>query len=258
MDAATARTYRDAIGRELRALRQARRWTQSELARRLGMTQSWLSRIEKGDASLSAEQLLHAARIFNAGLDRFLPRARGPASARIQNALARLGASHLHETEDALPTERLSEAGSVIQEVLATPPSPRHVSALAPVVVEQISHLNLSHLRGRCAETGLERRLGWALDNAKRALELELGPGASLPGRVRVKYQRALNHLSLPHVSPPPATSAEDIFDADIASRETLKEARKVRSDISRKWRLLTFLQPEDFRSALRQVYGRD
>lgn len=252
------KNYRTAIGRELRELRQERRWTQAELAGRLGVSQGWLSRIEKGEASLSAEQLLYAARIFNASVDRFLPKKRGPAASQIQNALARLGAVHLVETEDVLPSEHLSEAVNVILEVLSAPESPRHVSGIAPVLVEQIPHLDLRRLRARLAEAGLARRLGWLLDNAKQAIEEELESPEALSRSTRVKYNRALSYLSLPHVSPPPETPEEEIFDPGIASEQTLVEVRKQQSAISRKWGMLTFLQPEDFRAALRQVYGPD
>lgn len=252
-------TYRKEIGRQVRQLRRQRRWTQAELAGRLGVTQGWLSQIEYGNASLNAEQLLYIARLFNAGLDRFLPKKKGAVGSQIQNALARLGSVHLQESEEVLPTDRLSEAAVVIREVLAAPESPRHATALAPVLVEQGPHLNFGPLRGQLAEMGLERRLGWALDNTKWAIEKELRTPSVLSRKVIFKYRRALDHLSLPWVSPPPAASLlEDILDPDIAGEASLAEVRKKRSEISKKWGILSFMQPEDFRHALRQVYGPD
>lgn len=259
MKAIALKTYRKEIGRQLRHLRQQRRWNQAELAKRLGLSQGWLSQIENGNASLSAEQLLYIARIFNASFDRFLPKKRGSTGSQIQNALARLGAAHLYETEGVLPTDRLSEAANVIREVLAAPESPRHVTGIAPVLVEQAPHLNLGRLRGQFAETGLERRLGWVIDNTKRAIEKGLEPPSSLSRETTFKYRRALNYLSLPWLSPPSAAApTEDIFDPDIAGEASLVEVRQKSSDLSKKWGILTFIQPEDFQSALRQVYGPD
>jgi len=259
MDTTTLRTYRREIGKQLRRLRQEHRWSQVELARRIGVSQGWLSQIESGNASLNAEQLLYIARLFNVSFDHFLPKKKGDPNSQIQNALARLGATHLHESEEVLPTERLSEASNVIREVLAAPESPRYVTGLAPVLVEQSPHLNLSLLRGQFAKTGLERRLGWVLDNTKWALQKEINASPSPSRETVFKYRRALNHLSLPWVSPPSAPKlTEDIFDPDIAGETSLEEARKKRSELSRKWGILSFIQPEDFQSALRQVYGPD
>jgi len=229
------------------------------LAKRLGLSQGWLSRIERGDASLSAEQLLYATRIFNASVDRFLPKRRGPSGDQIQNALARLGAAHLLELEGAFPTERLSDALNVIQEVLTTPDNPRHVSALTPVLVEQAAELRLPALRKRLAEAGLERRLGWLVDNTRWVLVRELEETKSIPLRTLNKYRRALSRLSHAGFEPLARTEpSEDIFDSTIVSDASIDEARKERSEISARWGILSFLQPQDFQSALRQVYAPD
>ncbi|MFC1679415.1 helix-turn-helix domain-containing protein [Elusimicrobiota bacterium] len=255
----TLGTYREEIGQRVQHLRQQRHWTQTELAVRLGLSQGWLSQIENGNASLTAEQLFYVSGIFNESVDSFLPRKRGPADSRIQNALARLGAAHLHETDEVLPTDRLRDAADVIREVLVAPESPRHVTAIASVLVQHIPHLKIGHIRGRLIGTGLERRLGWVLDNTKAAIERELEDPGLLPRVVRVKYGRALSYLSLPWVGPPSSASpVEDIFDADIASEESLARVREERSDLSKKWGILSVIQPGDFRAALRQIHGTD
>ena len=86
---------RSEIGARLRDLREARRWTQAELAQRLAMSQPQVSQVERGLASLSAEQLLEALRVFNVTADHFAPSLRATVDVALGNAIARLGASQL-------------------------------------------------------------------------------------------------------------------------------------------------------------------
>src|SRR5687768_17386784 len=92
---------RQGVCAKVRDLRLGRRWTQAELAVRLGMSQSRLSQVERGEGSFTAEQLIEILRLFNVPLDQFIP-APDP-DAELQNAFARLGAFHLRESPDVLP-----------------------------------------------------------------------------------------------------------------------------------------------------------
>ena len=49
---------RTLISNKVRTLREGRHWTQAELAKRLGISQGWLSTIERGQGSFTAEQFL--------------------------------------------------------------------------------------------------------------------------------------------------------------------------------------------------------
>lgn len=60
----------------------------------------------------------------------------------------------------------------MIREVLVDGRNPRHIAALAPVVVAQIRQISLSKLWSEFAALGLERRLGWALENTSEALKV--------------------------------------------------------------------------------------
>ena len=51
--------YRKEIAAGVKALRQKRGWTQKELAELLGLSQNWLSELENGKGSFSAEQIFH-------------------------------------------------------------------------------------------------------------------------------------------------------------------------------------------------------
>lgn len=118
------------IAAQVRHLRTERRWTQAELAKGIGLSQARLSEVERGDGSFSAEQLLEILRLFNVTLDVFTERA--AADDELQNALARLGATHLRTVPGALPSVRFGGARAVVREVLLSPgtrasssPSPR-------------------------------------------------------------------------------------------------------------------------------------
>jgi hypothetical protein len=199
---------------------------------------------------------------FNVPLDYFAPPKKS-APSRLQNALARLGASHLRETEGLLPSERLIQAQEVIREVLVAAESARQIAALAPVFVNQGSHLNLNKLKFDLEKTGSLNRLGWLLDNLSEAVKSEAGKGS---GRGwGVDYVAALSllesaaNLLLPSF-PPPSSSPEEVLEPELlgAGEKTLKEVRASRSKWSKKWRILTRIQPADFIHALRESRGAD
>lgn len=245
------------IAAKFRALRQERRWTQVRFAGLLGLSQNRLSEIERGKGSFTAEQLFVVLKTFNLQLDYFMP-ARPGQVPQIQNALARLGARHLKEDSAAVPTERLKEAGDAIVEALVAARSPRQITAIAPVVVNQIDNLNLNLLRLKLAEAGFERRLGWVLENT---LEAVCGELVSLRGEWRPKYRRAelvlRNLLAHWHV-PGGGKAAEDILDRDILSPETLSQVKAALPPLCKKWGIITRLTAGDFAAALRGARGAD
>lgn len=255
----TAAKLRVTVSGKVRRLRQERRWTQARLAALLGLSQNRLSEIERGEGSFTAEQLLVLLRTFNVPVDFFYPGK--PAEERqIQNALARLGASHLIESPDVLPSDRLKEASDAIRETLVTAESPRCITGVAPVLVDHIHNLNLNRLKGQLAEVGLDRRLGWTLENTLEAIRGELR--RELPRDWLLKYRRAETALKL-FLAPWLAfvgdkQAPEDILDSVIVSEETVKELRAESSRISRRWRIVSRIRLDDFAHALRSVRGAD
>ena len=245
------------ISRKVRALREGRRWTQAELSRRLGLSQSRLSEIEQGKGSFTAEQFLAILKLFNVPVTHFAPARR--TSADLQNALARLGANHLIENRDVLPSDRLETVANVIREVLVSPDSPRHITSLAPVLVQNIDRVSLRKLQAELIEVGLERRLGWVIANTLEAIRSELAHG--LPRKWTVLYRRAELVLSnflesstrarARRASTRRASTSIDILDSDILSTKTLDEVQAASSGLSQRWGIATGLQPEDFIEAL-------
>jgi len=259
----TLEKERSSIAARVRELRRGRRWTQAELSARLGLSQARLSEIERGAGSFTAEQFLLILKLFNATVSDFTVAVRD-VDAEIQNALARLGALHLHESSDVLPSAQIESVGEALREGLAAG-SPRLITALAPVLVLNVNRVNLKKLRAELTEAGLERRLDWLVDNTIDALRNELAHGKA-PRPWTQRYRRALLVLEtfLDFVRPPARAGsspreayAPDILDAHIRSKETLKEVATSSSPSSQRWGIVTTLQPEDFVSALKAARAR-
>ncbi|MBI5595579.1 MAG: helix-turn-helix transcriptional regulator [Elusimicrobia bacterium] len=243
------------ISAHVRELRIERHWTQKSLAAELGLSQSRLSEIETGQGAFTAEQFLRVLQLFNVTVDRFAAR-RTEIASQLQNAIARLGASHLFESDTVLPSERLQEVLPVIRETLVAPESSRQVTGLAPVIVNHINDINFSRLESELAALGRERRLYWLIDSVQEAVEHE--DGKDLPREWRIRYRRtaALCGLSLRHWS---AQSARidvipDVLDPVIASAESLAEVQAEASEAARRWRIVTRIKAEDFVDALREA----
>jgi transcriptional regulator with XRE-family HTH domain len=239
----------------VRALRKERGWTQSELAGRLGLSQSRLSEIERGDGSFTAEQFLLILRLFNVTTSRFTGERHDP-QAQLQNALARMGAHHLHESRDVPPAGDRDDVARLLRDALALG-DPRLTTALAPVLVAQVDGVSLRKLHLDLADVGLERRLAWLAENTALAIEHEL---ASHPPRSWAQRGRRAAFVldtflgSLPKgpASSPVTPPSPDILDSTIRSKKTLDEVLAASSPISRKWGIVTTLAPADFSQALR------
>ncbi len=246
---------RTEIARKIRALREERHWTQADLSKGLGLSQSRFSEIERGQGSFTAEQFLEVLKLFNVPVSHFAVE-QGGSGSKIQNALARLGAIHLHEISDVLPSERLEEAGDVVRETLLGAESPRHITSLAPVLVRNIDRINLNKLHAQFLEYGLERRLAWLIENTLTAVRHELAGG--LPRKVAILYGKAEFMLGACLENVPfnrsrrNSVEALDILDAQILSEKTLKEVQNSISTISHQWGIATALQPGDFIEALK------
>jgi transcriptional regulator with XRE-family HTH domain len=243
---------RSQIGAKVRALRTNRRWTQAELAQRLELSQARLSEIERGQGSFSAEQLLEIFLLFNVDPSYF---AQGPSRAshedQLWNAAARLGAAHLMESEDVLPSQRVQQVHDVLREGLAYARSPRLLTALSAVLVARADELQLHHVEEQLARLGLSHRLSWLVESTLAALHLllEAAPGRALA----LLYRRAEVVLASWLHTPRPKRSAQaaDVLDADIRSDKSRAVAGKKRSTISRKWGIVSELQPADFARAI-------
>jgi transcriptional regulator with XRE-family HTH domain len=247
------------IGERVRELRRERHWTQAELATKLDLSQGRYSEIERGKGSFTAEQFLSILKLFNAPLSDFEDRGSDP-HARVQNAIARLGAEHLSEVDEVLPSEQLTSVGDVIREALVLG-TPRLLTGLAPVLVRNIDHVHLGSIGSQMIRYGLERRLGWLVENTVEAIRARLAASPPRPWTRRYKQadvalQSFLNYVVsgpyrslFDHANAPP-----DILDHVIRTPETLAAVTATSSQPSKRWNIVTRLQPSDFEDALRAV----
>lgn len=228
---------------------------QAELARQLDISQGSLSLIERGSQSLSAEQFIVLLQLFNVPPSAFVSSPHDDAGKPLQNALARLGASHLHERADVVVDE--ADVHGVVRDALVSG-DPRHVTALGPVLVRNVGLVNFARVSVELQKVGLERRLPWLLENVLVALETERSQ--ALPRAVATLYRRTRLVIdlfvhsvaeALPRPDAPP-----DILDRSITTEKSVRDAEAHASEPSRRWRVVTTLQPDDFRAALESARG--
>lgn len=248
------------IGDILRALRKKRGLTQGDLAKLLAVSQSNLSEIESGKASLSAEQFLVLLKYFNVPATAFEP-SLADEGGTIQKALAAQGAYNLVEDPSILPSERLAQVETVIREVLVEGGPARSLTALGPVLLRNIDKINFTRLYARIRDLNLDLRFLWLLDNLLEAFGIE--KEATKDRKLRLALTRAEGVLQRQRgiallKTPPPKRDLEGILEEDsldqsFVSIKSVEEVRRKSSDISRTWGILTTLQPQDFVHALRE-----
>jgi len=242
------RKISEQIGEVVRETRRKRGWAQAELAERLELSQPRLSEIERGVRDLSAAQFLRFLEITNTSITRFLVEIPSEEAA-LQNALVRHGATHLRQL-DAFPTAPDS-AGALVVEVLGGAPSPRHVSALAPVLVRSADAISLPEVARRLRHDGRAHRLGWLVESVHEVI------GAERPrAEDRRMFRRADTLLASfqrhETVRPPPPDQPIDMLDRDIRTLATADQVFDEASPTARRWRIATRLRAEDFANALR------
>jgi transcriptional regulator with XRE-family HTH domain len=59
------------VGQKIRQIRKSRRWTQSDLAGRIGVTQSDLSRMENGEYKVGLDTLFRILQVFELSMSHF-------------------------------------------------------------------------------------------------------------------------------------------------------------------------------------------
>lgn len=244
--------YRRTIGASLRELRKGRQWTQVELAQRLELSQGYLSMIERGEGSLTAEQFVEALGLFNVSAARFVGQEHQDRHEELQNALARHGATHLRVSEEVVSSDRYEDVGDAIQAALAVGDA-RLVAAIAPVVVNSADRLNLKKIDLDLARSGLERRLSWAADSTREAIASELS--ASPPREWARDCRRAALVIDTYLNTLPPERQEQahsDLLDPNIRSARGASRVHAKASDVAKRWGIVTSIQTQDFAEALR------
>jgi transcriptional regulator with XRE-family HTH domain len=241
------------ISSALRRLRQERRWSQSEFAQKLGISQSRLSEIESGKGSISAEQLITVMQTFNVPLNYFVKTKATDPEAPLRNAIARLGGSQLTEDPNILPSEKLNDIYTVIFETLVGGASSRLITSLVPVIINNAPHVNFSYIQKKLAKYRLENRLYWIGEGIIRALDQRLT--TFVPREQSLKYRRAKtildNFFGIELRINKGRDFHEDLLDSDIASQKTLDQIKVSRDDLANKWHIVTRITEDDFYQSL-------
>jgi transcriptional regulator with XRE-family HTH domain len=239
------------IGRRVREARIKRGWTQAELAARLDLSQGRLSQVERGDGSFTAEQFLEILKIFNLSISDFVV-ARDERAA-LQNELVRLGAGHLRVSPSAIAERGVDAFALVVRDALLSG-SPRLITALAPVLVEKIDHVSLSSLLIMARSHGLERRVGWLLDNVQDAVRSALH--RTRGGLATLRYSRALivlrpfleeaslhGPLSLKRLGADGEARPSDVLDTDIRGDKSFEQTWRRAHPIAKAWGVVTAIR---------------
>ena len=208
----------------------------------------------RGRGSFSAEQLLEIFRLFNVDPSDFATdQHRTGYEDQLWSAAARLGASHLMESEDVLPSQRVQQVHDLLREGLAYARSSRLLTALASVLVARADQLQLHHLEEQLARLGLAHRLLWLAQNTVTAVQslLSAAPRGALARRYRRADVVLISWLNTARPKRAVALRAPDVLDADIRSDKSRELAEERRSAISRRWGIVSELQPEDFARAI-------
>jgi transcriptional regulator with XRE-family HTH domain len=103
------------VGRKIRRLRKERQLTQTELSSRIGVQQSDLSRMEKGEYRVSLDTLFKILAEFDLSIGEFFDDVAkeppGPREMRIAREFTSLPAEAQREVEDFIAFKRVQDQG---------------------------------------------------------------------------------------------------------------------------------------------------
>ena len=141
--------------------------------------------------------------------------------------------------------------------------SPRLLTALGPVIVRNVDRINLRGLYTELAAVGLERRMAWLVENVRDAVASLIA--TALPSAWSKRYRRTLvvldaflDFTTSHNATDFSSTSAPDILDSDIRSKQSLIKVQASSTAASKRWGIVTSLQPLDFGNALKDAHASD
>jgi|ERR1700693_2411875 len=226
---------------DLRQGREAAQLTQMEAAGKLGVSQPYLSLLEKGDRKVSAKLARKLVTLYHLSpvVLRFTVKAttaKPPAvpaqtMAEELSALGYPGFSHLRSRRKRNPAEVLFSA--LAQEDLES-----RLSEALPWVVLQYTDLDWNWLVSAAKQHDLQNRLGFVTTFAVRVAERQ---GDSSKAAVLKRYENLLEHARL---------AKEDTFCHESLSKAEREWLEQERSEDARHWNVLTDLRPEHVKYA--------
>jgi transcriptional regulator with XRE-family HTH domain len=232
----------------LRRLRHERRLTQVELALALGVSQPQLSKIEKGQGLISAQQLILLLLKYSLPLSYFIPAAKvRDEEDALQNALVYLGASHLREIPDVIVHEKFTRAEEAIATTLISKSSPRLIAALVPVIVKHCENINFLEIAERLCVHGIENRLWWIVEGTFFAVQERL-KDPFLPRDFHRQYQTAFLLLERKKIDSSAVREhlKLDELDQGLISAKTVKLVKDDRDELAEDWGIITRIKLRD------------
>jgi transcriptional regulator with XRE-family HTH domain len=220
----------------LRQGREAAQLTQMEAAGKLGVSQPYLSLLEKGDRKVSAKLARKAVTLYHLSpvVLRFtakvaaakLPAVPAQTVAEELSALGYPGFSYLRSRRKRNPAEVLLSA-------LAQGDLESRLSEALPWVVLQYPDLDWDWLVSAAKQHDLQNRLGFVTTFAVRVAERQ---GDSSKAAMLKRYESLLEHARL---------AKEDTFCHESLSEAEREWLAQERSEDARHWNVLTDLRPE-------------
>ncbi len=222
-------------GNQLREARKLKGWNQQQAARRLGVSQTYLSLMEKGRRRVPEKFAVKAVRVY--GLSAALlpvsssqdhsPAADGGKLAMELAALGYPGLSYLKSGR------RKKNPAELLLSALGNDNLESRLVEALPWVVLRFPNLNWRWLTQAAKARDLQNRLGYVTNVARRLAELR---GEREKASLLANEESALERSRL---------AREDTLCHESLTEAEKKWLRKNRPPEARHWRLLTDLRPE-------------
>jgi transcriptional regulator with XRE-family HTH domain len=219
---------------EMRAGRERRGWSQEQAARRLGVSQPYLSLMEQGGRRVPERLARKAADLYGLSAavlptetswDGVLP-AGGDALARDLAALGYSGFSHLRPGRKKNPAE-------VVLRALSAPDLDSRLTEALPWVLLKFPDLDWGWLVAAAKLNDLQNRLGFVTGVARRLAERS---GEAEVAELLARQESGLERSRL---------AREDTLCHESLTEAERRWLREHRPPEAKHWRLLTDLSPE-------------
>lgn len=253
----TLENYKNQIGTAIKQARLSRKLTQREVAYLIDLSQSRYSEIENGKGSFTAEQMVVLMAKFNLSISDIIKLSSKEKMLERQKSLAYYGADYLLEDEEIPPTRKRQNLTDFIRDILmGIDMTGREIAALAPIIVKDIDEINFYKLQSEFVGTGLKGRVPWLFENTIQAIEIEQqndklsneSKKILLWATPKLKAFLDAFEKSITLTDKDP----EDSFSSKI-SEKTWHDLEKERTEISKKWKIMSRLSPLDFSKAIEE-----
>src|SRR5689334_18998285 len=217
----------------LKELRKNCRLTQVEAARRLGVSQAYLSLLENDGRPLRQKLLRKAVRVFKAPPTVLPPSTildRNVEDDRLAKELATLG----YPGFGYLRSGRQRNPAEVLMTALVKPELDPRVTEALPWLVLAYPHLDQKWLVTQARVLNLSNRLGFVVDLARQVAENSGEGSSAAPFLDELVSEVKAGRLDV-----------EGTLCQDSLSEKERKWLRENRSELARYWHLLTNWRPE-------------